>query len=235
MIVNYWYGGYPAQGPYGSYGNMLMWGAYVTYGTLQLTATSPPQSFVEPLALADVKEFLKIPQRSPADPAEDAFISSLISAARAMAEREQGRDLVRKQWDLVFDYWMSYRIELPPVPLISVDLVQYTDYQNIVWPMVQGKDYIVDKSKLPGCIVPPWNVMYPVFTPLPTSAILIRFSSGYAANDPWWQGDGSVVLEGMRYMISQWYNVRLPMGQAVSEWPMTAREALSFGARQRVY
>ena len=77
--------------------------------------------------------------------------------------------------------------------------------------------------------------MYPVFTPLPTSAILIRFSSGYAANDPWWQGDGSVVLEGMRYMISQWYNVRLPMGQAVSEWPMTAREALSFGARQRVY
>ena len=235
MIVNYWYGGYPSQGPYGSYGNMLMWGAYVTYGTLALTKTSPPQSFVEPLALADVKAYLKVPQRSPADPVEDAFIQSLISSARAYAEREQGRDLVRKQWDLVFDYWMSYRIELPPVPLVSVDLVQYTDYKGNVTPLVAGTDYFMDNSKQPGCILPPYNVMWPVYTPLPSSSILVRFSSGYDANDPWWSGDGQVVREGMRYMISQWYNVRLPAGQQASEWPLTAREALTFGQRQRIY
>ena len=235
MIVNYWYGGYPSQGPYGAYGNMLMWGAYVTYGTLSLTQTSPPQTFVEPLALADVKAYLKVPQRSPADPVEDAFIGSLISASRAYAEREQGRDLVRKQWDLNFDYWMSYRIELPPVPLVSVDQVQYTDFQGNVKTMTEGTDYTVDRSKQPGCIIPPWNVMYPVFTPAPSSAILVRFSSGYDPNDAWWQGDGQVVLEGMRYMISQWYNVRLPAGQQASEWPLTAREALTFGQRQRVY
>jgi uncharacterized phiE125 gp8 family phage protein len=235
MIVNYWYGGYPSTGPYGSYGNMLMWGAYVTYGTLQLTKTSPPQTFVEPLTLDEVKSYLHLPQRSPADPMEDAFITSLISAARSFAEREQGRDLVRKQWDLVFDYWMSYRIELPPVPLISVDLVQYTDFQGNTTQLTEGTDYIVDTSKEPGCILPPWNVTWAVFTPKPSSAITVRFSSGYDGADPWWAGDGQVVKEGMRYMISQWYNVRLPAGQAVSEWPLTARDALSFGQRQRVY
>jgi uncharacterized phiE125 gp8 family phage protein len=235
MIMNYWYGGYPSQGPYGSYGNMLMWGAYVTYGTLALTKSSPPQTFIEPLTLAETKAYLKVPQRSPADPLEDAFISSLISAARSYAEREQGRDLVRKQWDLVFDYWMSYRIELPPVPLISVEQVQYTDYQGNVTTLAEGTDYMVDTSKQPGCILPPYNTMWPVFTPLPSSGILVRFSSGYDAADPWWAGDGQVVKEGMRYMVSQWYNVRLPAGAQASEWPLTAREALTFGARQRIY
>lgn len=235
MIVNYWYGGYPSQGPYGAYGNMLMWGAYVTYGTLTLTKSSPPQTFVEPLTLDETKAYLKVPQRSPADPVEDAFISSLISGARAYAEREQGRDLVRKQWDLVFDYWMSYRIELPPVPLISVDQVSYTDYLGTTTILTEGVDYIVDAAKQPGCILPPYNIMWPVFTPQPSSAITVRFSSGYDAADPWWLGDGQVVKEGMRYMISQWYNVRLPAGAQASEWPLTARDALTFGQRQRIY
>lgn len=235
MIVNYWYGGYPSQGPYGSYGNMLMWGAYVTYGTLTLTKASPPQTFIEPLTLDEVKNYLKLPQRSPADPLEDAFISSLISGARAYAEREQGRDLVRKQYDLTFDYWMSYRIELPPVPLISVDKVEYTDFLGNTTQLTEGENYVVDAQKQPGCILPPVNVMWPVFTPQPSSAITVRFSSGYDPADAWWAGDGQVVKEGMRYMISQWYNVRLPAGAQVSEWPLTARDALTFGQRNRIY
>jgi uncharacterized phiE125 gp8 family phage protein len=235
MIVNYWYGGYPATGPYGSYGNMLMWGAYVTYGTLLLTQSSPPQSFVEPVSLEEAKDFLKVPQRSPAEPAEDALIQSLISAARSYAENEQGCDLVRKQWDLVYDYWMSYRIELPPGPLVSVDLMQYTHSDGTVTIMTEGVDYIVDKSKNPACILPPYNVMWPVFTPQPSSAILTRFTSGYAHDDPYWLGDGAVVKEGMRYLISNWYNLRLPVGTAASEWPLTASATLKFGSRSRIY
>ena len=235
MIVNSWYGGYPSTGPYGSYGSALMWGAYVTYGTLNLTKASPPQCFCEPLTLDEVKAYLKVPQRSPSDPVEDDFLLSLISAARAYAENAQGRDLVRKQYDLVFDYWMSYRIELPPVPLVSVDLVQYTDNNGVTATLAEGTDYIVDTEKQPGCLLPAYNTTYPSFTPKPSSAILVRFSSGYDPCDPWWAGDGQVVKEGMRYMISQWYNVRLPASQAVSEWPLTARDALSFGMRQRIY
>jgi uncharacterized phiE125 gp8 family phage protein len=235
MIVNYWYGGYPASGPYGSYGNMLMWGAYVTYGTLQLTESSPPQSFVEPISLDEAKDFLKVPQRSPAEPAEDALIQGLIVAARSYAENEQGTDLVRKQWDLVFDYWMSYRIELPPGPLVSVDEVQYTDFKGKITLLAEGTDYIVDRSKQPGCILPPYNVMWPCFTPLPSSAIRVRFTSGYAPGDPYWNGDGAVVKHGMRYLISQWYNLRLAVGAPASEWPYTAAATLGFGARSRVY
>ena len=236
-MIYYWGypGGYPATGPYGSYGFAYLWGAYTTYGTLKLSSTSPPQSFVEPLTLTDVKEYLKIPQRSPADPIEDAYITQLIAAARSWAEKEQGRDLVRKQWDLVYDYWMSYRIELPPVPLVSVDLVQYKDWNGNVTTMTQDVDYIIDYEKEPGAILAPYNQMWPTFCAWPSSAVLIRFTSGYDPNDPWWLGDGMVVKNGMRYLISNWYNRRLPSGETINEWPLTATASLEFGARRRVY
>jgi uncharacterized phiE125 gp8 family phage protein len=236
-MINYWGypGGYPGTGPYGAYGGTWMWGAYVTYGTLALTVSSPPQSFVEPISLAEAQDFLKVPARSPSEPAEDALIQGLISAARSYAEREQGRDLVRKRWDLVFDYWMSYRIELPPVPLVSVDLMQYKDSHETVTAMVEGTDYIVDAQKAPACVMTPYNTMWPIFTPWPSSAILIRFSSGLSADDPYWLGDGQVVKAGMRYLISQWYNLRLLGGAPASEWPYTAAATLGFGRRERIY
>jgi uncharacterized phiE125 gp8 family phage protein len=233
--VIYYYGGYPATGPYGNYGNAELWGAYATYPTLQLTVTSPPQSFIEPVTLAEAKSFLNLPERSPAEPDEDALIQGMISAARCYAENKQGRDLVRKQWDLVYDYWMSYRIQLPPSPLVSVDLVQYKQFDGTTTTMVEGTDYIVDKSKQPACILSPYNKTWPTFTPWPSSAILIRFTSGIEATDPYWLGDGQVVKAGMHHLISWFFNVRLPAGAPAEEWPLTATALLDFGSRQRIY
>src|SRR5690242_11056124 len=112
---------YGGLGPYGSYSNLGLYGALVTYGSLSLTETSPAQSFEEPLTLSEVKSYLKVPERSPTDSAEDDELTSLIIAARFQAEVLQGRDLVEKQYDLSHDYWPNYYIELRD-PLRSVDL-----------------------------------------------------------------------------------------------------------------
>src|SRR6185437_7385329 len=157
----------------GSFGNIGLYGALVAYGSLNLTESSPPQSFTEVLSLDEVKSYLKVPARSPVDPGEDAELTALIVAAREQAEIAQNRDLVRKQYDLSFDYWTGYHLELG-APLVSVDLFQYKDQNGNVTVMQENTDYVVDTSKRPGIVAPPFNTTWPIFTPWPSSAILLR-------------------------------------------------------------
>jgi len=204
------------------------------YGSLNLTESSPQQTFVEPITLSEIKSYLKVPERSPVDDAEDDELRLMITAAREQAEILQGRDLVRKQWDLLYDYWPSYRIAMR-TPLITVDLVQYRDSDGNATPM-DSANYIVDASKGSGIITPPYNVTWPTFTPWPSSAVLIRFTSGYAFDHPWWSGPGARVKVGMKLLISHWYNSRLPFEKGIteaSEYPYTVTSCLTYGSLVR--
>jgi uncharacterized phiE125 gp8 family phage protein len=226
-----------AGGAYGTYSNLGLYGAIDGYGTLRLTETSPEQTFVEPLTNAEMYSYLKIPARSPIDQEEDDFITSMISGAREQAEILQNRDLVRKQWDLYYDYWMGYRIQLR-TPLISFDLLQYTDSNGDVTVMQEGptKDYIVDKTKEPGIVSPPYNGTWPTFAPYPSSALLFRFKSGYSTTAPFWKGSGARIKIGMKLLISAWYNNRIPFEKgmdAAAEYPYAVTSCLSYGSLVR--
>lgn len=199
-----------------------------SYGTLSLTAQSPSQIFAEPLTIAEVKSYLLLPLRSPVDPQEDDTILTFISTAREIAEIEQGRDLVRKQWDLSSDYFWSYTIELRD-PLISVDLFQRTDNNGVVTALVQNTDYRVDTSKRPGIVTPVYNATWPSFTAAPSSAVLIRFTSGYSSTDAFWKESGRRLKLGMKMLISEWYNNRLPIDKD-SEY---AKSLFRYGALER--
>jgi len=92
----------------------------------------------------------------------------LITGAREQAEILQGRDLIRKQWDLSIDYWSQFSVFLR-APLISVDLAQYKTSAGVVTPMVENTDFIVDTNKQPGMVIPPYNKTWPIFAPCTTS------------------------------------------------------------------
>jgi uncharacterized phiE125 gp8 family phage protein len=212
-----------------------LYGALVAYGSLNLTETSPEQSFVEPLDVNFVKDYLKIPVRSPADSFEDAQISMFISGAREQAEILQNRDLVRKQWDLSMDYWPSYRLEMRS-PTISVDLLQYKDSNGAFTTMVKDTDYIVDVAKQPAVVAPPYNGTWPTFTPWPSSSILLRFTSGRSVSSPFWSGPGARIKNGMLLLISAWFNNKLPFEKgaaATAEYPYAVTSCLSYGAQER--
>lgn len=209
----------------------------VGYGSLNLTETSPPQSFYEPLSLAEVKAYLKLPEQSPTDPMEDLELETFISAARNIAEIEQGRDLVRKQYDLSLDCFPCYALELRD-PLVSVELIQYKSSAGVTTSLVAGTDYISDRAKHPGVVMPAYGKSWPSFTPWPTSAVTIRFTSGFAPDDTFWTGTaGTFVKKGMLYLISGWFTQRIPFAdgfvQSISEYPF-AVSLLSYGALHRV-
>jgi len=216
-------------------GNQPFGGLIATYGSLSLTAKSPVQSFTEPLSLAEVKEYLNLPQRSPVDNAEDDMLNGYISAAREVAEVEQGRDLVLKQWDLSFDTFWTYQIELRD-PLVSVDLFQYKDSGGNINPLVENTNYLVNKAKHPGVVTPMFNSYWPAFLGWPTSAVLIRFTSGFASTDAFWSDAGKRLKVGMLMLISGWFNNRLPyaIARAIIEYPYGVAPLLSYGGIKRV-
>jgi len=208
-----------------------------TYGTLTLLDASPAGAFDEPLSLADVRRVLNLPERSPSNPEEDIELEGHISAARDRAEQLQGRDLVRKHWELSLDYWPCNEIELR-APLVSVELVKYRDSDGNDTTLVQNTDYIVDTKKQPGIIMPPYNDSWPSFTAWPSSAITIYFTSGYESDAKWWDGMGAQIKRGMLLLISEWWNNRLPFSYDISAGGNTTvdriRDAMSAGALTRI-
>ena len=66
---------------------------------------------------------------------------------------------------------------------------------------------------------------------------MIRFTSGYSSTHPFWSNAGQRVLMGMRYLISQWHECRLPFepGRVSQEFPNTINDLLGYGARPRVH
>ena len=222
-------------GTYGAYGSLGLYGALSAFGSLALTESSPPQSFSEILTLVEVKSYLRLPDRSPVDQAEDDELRSLIVAAREQAEILQGRDLIRKQFDLSLDYWNNYRVELRD-PLASVDLFQYKDSNGAVTVMAENTDFIVDTARHPGFVSPPYNKTWPTFATWPSSAILIRFTSGYSPTSPFWIDAGARVKNGMKLLINNWYHNRLPFEKgmdATAEYPYAVTACLSYGSLVR--
>lgn len=206
----------------------------VPYGSLNLSETSPAQSFEEPMSLAEAKAYCKLPLEATD---QDDSLLIMISAARAIAETAQGRDLVRKQWDLSLDYWPCGSVIGLRDPLVSVDLVQYKDSAGATVDLVENTDYIVDRAKHPGVMMPAFNTLWPSFTPWPSSAVTVRFTAGRTVTDSWWTGPGSIVKIGMGYLINEWFTCRLPYVENMSslaEIPYGITMCLSYGALQRV-
>jgi len=221
----------PYFGQYSGQGYPSMYGAMLPYGSLNLTANSPPQSWDEPLTLAEVQQHLNFFDKS-----KDEELLAFISGARVQAEILQNRDLVVKQWDLSLDYWNGFRIALRD-PLRSVDLIRFRDADGNYTTMVQDQDYVVDPGKHPPIISPTWTKMiWPSFTPWPTSAILIRFTSGIALDDPFWNDAGALLKVGMKELITHWFENRIPFevgASAIQEYPYAVTMSLSSGAVTR--
>lgn len=192
------------------------------YGHLSPTVTSPAQTFTEPVSNAEAYSYLRIPESIISDPGQSALLESFIAAARESAEAAQDRDLVAKQYDLTLDYFPP-EIELR-APLVSVDLIRYRDCDGECTTLTENTGYIVDTER--ALVMPPYSQCWPSFTPWPTSAVLVRFTSGMTSTHPFWSGPGRVVKAGMLRMIQDLWTGVEPDG--------VAERLMSFGSVPRV-
>lgn len=191
--------------------------------TLRPTELSPPAVYDEPITLLEVEKYLELPTLDPVDEGRNYLLQTLIEGAREQAEILQNRDLVVKQWTLTLDNFPTEEIALRG-ELISVQSVKYTDATGSTTELTETTDYVVDTVKQPGIICSPFGKTWPSFTPWPTSAVSIRFTAGPSSVP-------ALILIGMKRLISEWFNNRLPFelgASAVQEYPYGVTQCLRY-------
>ncbi|MBV9989676.1 MAG: phage head-tail connector protein [Alphaproteobacteria bacterium] len=116
---------------------------------MPLQIITPPA--LEPVTLAEAKAQLKLDTD-----ADDALISTLITAARARAEWHTGRAFVSQSWILWLDCWQEVvQVPLPPLRAVSSVTTYARDGSATV---IDPSSYDVDlpgSRVVLGCIAPP--------------------------------------------------------------------------------
>lgn len=149
--------------------------------TMRLSQYSAPVA--EPVSLTEAKLHLRLAvdaAGAAAYTAEDALLTSIISAARMVAEVEQWRALVLQGFDLFLDAWpRGDEIVLPAPPLRAVEFIRYTDSDGVVNTFADT-EYEIDIDGEPGRVVLGYEKSWPDSTLSPKNPIHVRFWAGYA-------------------------------------------------------
>lgn len=123
----------------------------------------------EPITLAEAKLHLRVDHAD-----EDAYITSLITAARVICEQRTGRSIPVSTWVARADDF-SDTLELPFPPLVSVTSVQYVDVYGDTQTVPSG-DYRVDVYSEPCRIGPVTE--WPIADDR-INAVIVTYQAGY--------------------------------------------------------
>jgi uncharacterized phiE125 gp8 family phage protein len=152
-----------------------------------------------PVALADVKEHLKI-----AGTDEDTYITNLITVATELAEKITGRDFINKTYEAYLDYFPcnGVKLEIRKSKLQSITSIEY--YKDGVLTTFASESYDTTNSNLYSQVFLNNNYSYPTADTRP-QAVKITFVAGYGASaDDVPQG----IKQGLYMLIAGLYENR---------------------------
>jgi uncharacterized phiE125 gp8 family phage protein len=125
----------------------------------------------EPVSLAEAMAHLRL------ESGEDAYLTSLITAARRHCESFQRRAYVTQTWDLYLNLFPPGCIKIPVPPCQSVMFIKYKDIAGILQTL-ESTDYLVDSFSEPGLICRACGKSWPATYP-EINSVQIRFAAGY--------------------------------------------------------
>jgi len=151
----------------------------------------------EPISTDDAKTHLNV-----SDSADDAYIDTLIKAARQYAEDFTRRAFITQTIEAKFDKFPAY-FELERGPLQSVTSIQYVDTDGNTQTLA-ASNYIIDKVSMPPRITEAYGVTWPSVRDI-ANAVTVTYVSGY--------GDASTdvpqqIIHAMLFHIGYFYENR---------------------------
>ena len=181
---------------------------------MALLLTTPPTA--EAIVLADVKAHLRL-----AITDDDAYITSLITAARRAIESRYGLCLMRQSWALFADNWpRNGMFEIPLWPIITVDGI--TSFADDDTPStIDPSNYYFDVASRPArlalrrgrVIAQPTRII---------NGLKLAFTAGFGVDATFVPQE---IKQALLATIADWYQNR---GDASGgSLPATALEALA--------
>ena len=160
--------------------------------SFHVETVTPPA--IEPITLAEAKAQLRVGFTD-----DDLLIGDLISTAREMVEAEISRSLINRQSNMFMDFFpggaplfailreiqrgyhqrpaeINDAVFIPNPPLVSVDLVTYTDPNGNI--LTLDPSFYRVATGTPGRITSLYGVPWPV-TRAVADAVTVKFTSGY--------------------------------------------------------
>lgn len=186
-----------------------------------LVLTTAPT--LEPLTVDEARAHCRID-----DVAEDAYLSSLITASRQYCEKYTDRAFITQTWKLYLDSWPT-QIELRKPTAISVTSITYVDSAGDTQTLATSV-YALDSVSEPGLVTLKHNQTWPTLRG-DHNGIVVTFTAGYgaaASNVP------ETIKHAMKLLIGHWYRNREAVGQADDPTKM-AVEALLWSERWGAY
>jgi uncharacterized phiE125 gp8 family phage protein len=166
---------------------------------------------VEPLTLAEAKEYLRVDTSD-----DDDVITALIAGARVHIEAQTRRALITQSWRLVRDCWPpDGRIAVRPAPPRSVVAARYYDEANATH-AIDTSAFVVDTASSVLSFAA-WSMPAPGRD---AAGIEIDVSVGY--------GDAASAIpealrQAIRMLIAHWYENRglVALGETIAVMPAT--------------
>lgn len=187
---------------------------------IQTEPTDEPISLVE--AFIQLRKYT--PDSSPSADPDAPYVEALITAARRLVESITGRAMITQTWKYWLDRFpMSDEISLPFAPLQSLTSLTYTDVDSNSDTLTEGTEITVDTDSEPGRIVLDYDEIWPTDALHPNNPIEIEFVCGYASAS-------AIPVElkhAMKLLIAQWYDSRMPVGEANDLLPLGFHELVS--------
>ena len=183
---------------------------------------------IEPLSLADAKNYLRVEVSE-----DDDLINDLIVAARIECEHRTGRSFILQKWRLTLDSLggsaLSFGgftpLQLPRSPLISIESINFVGQngQNTVLDL----DNLVIAPGTPGLIAPRYGNFWP-FTLPQISSVAIEYTAGFG---PTPSDIPKNIIQAIRILTAHYYenrseNAEIPAAVnsllSISWWPSYA-------------
>jgi uncharacterized phiE125 gp8 family phage protein len=179
---------------------------------MPLILTSTPAT--EPLALAEAKAHLRVPHAD-----DDAYISTLIIAARRAVEARTGLALISQGWSMWCDRWpnaATVSLSLAPISAIGDIIVYGEDGTPAIY---DPAHYYLDGVSRPGRAVIRQDRLPPM-AGRRVNGIEVRFTAGFGASASAVPQD---LKQALLLIIAHWFEHRGDGGSL----PLSAAEILS--------
>ena len=183
---------------------------------------------VEPISVSDAKDHLRVIDYT----GDDAYIGTLVTAARQWCEDYCDRTFADQAYTVAFDDFWASRIELPrpPVRLNSTSssatvTINYVDTggttQTLTWSQSGTQHFRLDRDHVPALIYPLYQEVWPSVR-LDDKSVQITYLAGYgsAANVP------KPAIHAMKLLIGHWYAMREAVGPSMQNVPMGVQAML---------